>query len=235
MEKIKVKVTTKSNLFIGGTPSTFEIGGVDLYTVTKDKKPIIPGSSLKGVLRRIVRENSDLPGWDAVKDAYRSYLNDLQVESKSKLDGITVVDEERLNKMEKRFAEAKQKVSAEYIFGIPGFNGSPKLIFNDLEIESNREKNENIFSIDTKNSITVEYGKESEEIMSNPRVYKTVAPEVIFEGEIWLYGMEKLMQESEIVQTLVVNALKKLDEGYYRLGNSGSRGYGRVQVECEKL
>ena len=32
MERIDIRITTKTNLFIGDTPSTFEIGGIDAAT-----------------------------------------------------------------------------------------------------------------------------------------------------------------------------------------------------------
>ena len=52
---IKIRIKTLSNLFIGGTPMPFEIGGIDQWTaVDGEGFPCIPASSLKGALRAIV-------------------------------------------------------------------------------------------------------------------------------------------------------------------------------------
>ena len=46
---IHISVKTLSNLFIGGTPTPFEIGGIDQWTaVDEEGFPCIPASSLKG-------------------------------------------------------------------------------------------------------------------------------------------------------------------------------------------
>ena len=56
MSKFKITVTTKSNLFIGGNPTMFEIGGVDQYTIVDtDQRPYIPASTLKGVFRQCLK------------------------------------------------------------------------------------------------------------------------------------------------------------------------------------
>ena len=57
MERIDIRITTKTNLFIGDTPSTFEIGGIDAATkINYQGLPVIPASSFKGVLKRIIRD-----------------------------------------------------------------------------------------------------------------------------------------------------------------------------------
>ena len=59
---IEIRVKTLSNLFIGGSPMPFEIGGIDLWTaVDEEGFPCIPASSLKGALRRQQRGKRDRP------------------------------------------------------------------------------------------------------------------------------------------------------------------------------
>ena len=53
---LSLKITTKSSLYIGGMPQGFEIGGIDMATVTRDSKPYIPASSFKGALREICKD-----------------------------------------------------------------------------------------------------------------------------------------------------------------------------------
>ena len=55
---INARIKTLSNLFIGGAPMPFEIGGIDQWTaVDEEGFPCIPASSLKGALHAIVRED----------------------------------------------------------------------------------------------------------------------------------------------------------------------------------
>lgn len=66
---------------------------------------------------------------------------------------------------------------------------------------------------------------------SKPRTYQTARSGIVFEGEIRLYKMEKLGdQAGELCKEYLIYNLKKFNEGIYRLGNSKSRGYGRVEI-----
>lgn len=74
MERIKIELTTLSNLFIGDTPSSFEIGGIDQYTKTDFyNKPLVPASSLKGVLRRIISDMETDGTAEEIAKAYKDY------------------------------------------------------------------------------------------------------------------------------------------------------------------
>ena len=51
---IKIRVKTLANLFVGGNPRPFEIGGIDQWTtVDEEGFPCIPASSWKGAIRAI--------------------------------------------------------------------------------------------------------------------------------------------------------------------------------------
>lgn len=233
MSKIRFRLTTESNLFIGGTPTTFEIGGVDLYTVTDyTGYPIIPASSIKGALRNIVREIGDSDE-RAVKigECYKAYLELIRVKDVR----LTEDDEIKYNE---RFTNEISEASAQSLFGVKGFNNTPKLIFNDLTVEDKPKSPDSLFSIDSKNTIS----QSEKEISANPRTYKTVRPGVTFCGEILFYQLKKLeVKESEkeegaekvedCVKELIEKALIEFNKGIYRLGNSGSRGYGRVRID----
>ena len=102
-------------------------------------------------------------------------------------------------------------------------------------INSNKITKENILemhhlfynSIDSKNAImdsAVDNG-----LRSLPRVYKTVRPEIAFCGNILLYRMELL--EMDGIEEFIKSAVLEFNDGIYRLGNSGSRGYGRIETE----
>lgn len=240
MEKIKIKLRTESNLIIGGTPNFFEIGGVDMETVLDYKgNPCIPASSLKGILRRIVRElqeegnsNSDsITIW--ITNLYKNYFNYLLNEINKQ-----AISEEKLKKTKESLEEIRNNCSAEYLFGIQKVNRSPKFIFNDLQLKKEKDKKKkDIFSIDTKNAITL---NNDDTVSSNPRTYKTIRPEVTFLGEIWFQGSEQLCKgnsevSKEDIEKKILELLEKvfdeLNSGIYRMGNSGSRGYGKVHID----
>lgn len=228
MEKIKFKMTTKSNLCIGGVPKMFEIGGVDMETVTDyNGQPIIPASSLKGVLRRIIKEmDSQEETAKAIAEAYQKYLKKLKEETLKLLaSGEYKLEQERISAMEKRFNYEITNASTEHLFGIQGFNDTPKLIFHDLKLK-NAVKD--WYSLDSKNKI--EFIKKN--TVANPRTYKTVRPGITFCGEIILHRME-LLQVNGVAE-FIKRALMHFNDGIYRLGNSGSRGYGYVEVKFDE-
>ena len=130
-------------------------------------------------------------------------------------------------RIEERYLEAANEVSPEYLFGIKGFNNTPKLLFGDLLLCSEFRDKKTCFSIDMKNTIDTR-GNAPE---SRPRTYQTARSGIVFEGEIRLYKMEKLDdQAGELCKEYLIYNLKKFNEGIYRLGNSKSRGYGRVEI-----
>lgn len=231
---IRLRITTQSNLFIGGAPVPFEIGGIDLQTIVDPEGfPYIPGSTLKGVLRAIIREDESKTAKD-IAQRYAVYLKEEKETNWERIQEYTrnLSDtKEALTRIEKRYNEAteEKKLSQEYLFGIKGFNNTPKLFFSDLLLskESRCEKKP-LFSIDMKNSIDDKDGV----LFSNPRMYRTARAGLVFEGEIRLHKMELLGEGAlELCKRYLLDNLLKFNDGIYRLGNSKSRGYGKVKVE----
>lgn len=228
MEKIHIKITTQSNLMIGGIPTSFEIGGIDAYTVVDFKnRPFIPASSVKGSLRRIVQDMEKANDFEAeiIRECYREYLQELCSKNEKLLEDNMEkkLDKERVKALRDRFAKTVRNASALYLFGIQGFNMTPRLIFNDFVLPEETDT-QNVFSIDAKN--TIYYSEDA--IEANPRMYQAVRPGVDFFGEIGFYRMEEL--KADCIKSFVERALMEYNNGIYRLGNSGSRGYGRVSV-----
>ena len=235
MEKMTITIETKSNLLIGGTPPNFEIGGIDMYT-KKDKQgyPIIPASSFKGALRAMVRDIKDNPEANKIKNSYADYFQKLYEQNLEKMKSLNI-DSDRKNKMKKHFEDALKNVSAEYLFGVVGFNHTPKLLFYDFTIEEEIKKQNNteqFFSIDAKNTIDT---KLEDRITANPRVYQAVRPNVKFKGEIIFYQMEELDIKTEEIRQFLETVICQFNHGFYRLGNSKSRGYGLISVEINKM
>lgn len=223
---ITIKMKTLSNLFIGGAPVPFKIGGIDQQTATDQEGfPCIPASSLKGALRAVIREDHSMMA-DEINRLFTEYL--IHEKEKNWPEIQTIVKEkEGLDRIEARYLTAEKEVSPEYLFGIKGFNNTPKLLFGDLLLCSEFRDKKTCFSIDMKNTIDTR-GNAPE---SKPRTYQTARSGIVFEGEIRLYKMEKLGdQAGELCKKYLIYNLEKFNEGFYRLGNSKSRGYGRVEI-----
>ncbi|WP_182188083.1 RAMP superfamily CRISPR-associated protein [Pectinatus frisingensis] len=226
---VKYKVKTLSNLFIGGAPLPFEIGGIDQQTtLDQEGYPYIPASSEKGSVRSIVHEdNSDEK--TAITKLYTEYLKSEEIKNRDKIKTL-VKEDEALARVRERYKEAQNAVSAEYLFGISGFNNTPKLMFSDLRLCEKFRDEKSCFSIDMKNSITAN----GTTLTSNPRTYKAARSGLTFTGEIRLHKIDALGKGAEqLCKDYIIYILKKFNEGIYRLGNSKSRGYGKIGVSIE--
>lgn len=232
---IKFEINTLSNLFIGGAPIPFEIGGIDQQTAVDWKGfPYIPGSSFKGALRDIVREDKSEDA-EMILELFKEYIKKEQERNAEFIqEHVKKKDaserKEILDRIEKRYEKVNKDVSAEYFFGIEGFNNTPRLLFNDLHLSGKYSDKKSCFSVDMKNKI--EFKEDKPE--SNPRTYKTARKGLTFEGEIQLYKIELLGEDAvKLCREYVIYNLKKFNDGIYRLGNSKSRGYGRIEVIVE--
>lgn len=230
---IKIRVELLSNMFIGGTPMPFEIGGIDQWTaVDEEGFPCIPASSLKGALRAIVMEDRS----EEAKKIERWYAELLRKEKEDNWVQIQECykdNEEALIRIENRYKYAIEHASAGYLFGIREFNNTPKLLCNDLRLNTQYHDLKTCFSIDTKTSIE----NNKIEIKSNPRTYKTAKKGLVFEGEIELYRFESELPDEDTItlcKRFIISNLEKFNEGVYRLGNSKSRGYGKIKVFLEE-
>ncbi|BBM36942.1 RAMP superfamily CRISPR-associated protein [Pseudoleptotrichia goodfellowii] len=226
MRKIKVKIETKSNCLIGNHTQSFSIGGVDqCTTVDNDGKPLIQASAFKGSTRFIVKsEGSDM---EETKKFYKNYLEDLLKKyEKRKLENN--LNSQNLEEIINKIKECINDLKPEYLFGIEGINTTPRLYFSDLKVVDGRKNTEEYFIIDSKTAIL----EDGDEVVSNPRTYKAIRPGVKFEGEIILRDFKNFVDIKKIAAELV-EKLELFNDGYYRMGNSKSRGYGKISIETE--
>ena len=226
MRKIKVKIETKSNCLIGNHTQSFSIGGVDqCTTVDNDGKPLVQASAFKGSTRFIVKsEGSDM---EETKKFYKNYLEDLLKKyEKRKLENN--LNSQNLEEIINKIKECINDLKPEYLFGIEGINTTPRLYFSDLKVVDGRKNTEEYFIIDSKTAIL----EDGDEVVSNPRTYKAIRPGVKFEGEIILRDFKNFVDIKKIAAELV-EKLELFNDGYYRMGNSKSRGYGKISIETE--
>lgn len=225
---VKIEIKTQSNLMIGGTPAPFEIGGIDQCTVVDGEGfPYIPASSLKGALRGIVTKDTSETAAKIAK-LYEELLRKEKDEKWEQICEVLSGDEAAIKRVEERYRQAMESAAANYLFGIREFNNTPKILFNDLRLKEEYRNEKQCFSIDAKTSVF----SNNEEVKSNPRTYKAARIGLVFEGELEFYHFEGDFCEADICmcKNYLIRQLEKFNEGSYRLGNSKSRGYGKICV-----
>lgn len=221
-----------SSCLIGNQTESFSVGGIDQSTtVDENGNPIIHGSAFKGAFRNIVREREKMS--EEVTPT-KDYVKSLVEKTLEKYKAISEEEKtEKINKMLANLEEKAKNPKAEYIFGMEGINGMPRLFCSDLRVAINQGKSqEDYFLIETKNSLEEKEG----EIFSNPRTYKVVKPGVVFKGFIRFVNpfFEESKDEADKLEGIkceLEKALMAFNDGIYGIGNSKSRGYGQVQVE----
>ena len=235
MFEIKIKLTTESCCLIGNQTESFSVGGVDQSTtIDENGRPIIHGSAFKGALRNIVRELEKKEGNMEETKKYVKRLIEKILENYKSED---IFKTEKIKKMilnlEKKLGSNELK--AEYIFGMEGVNGLPRIFCSDFRVIESENKKEDYFLIDTKTCIEEVNGN----IISNPRTYKVIKPGIKFEGIIRFYNPFFMTNEDETekietpIEKELRDALGMFNEGLYGIGNSRSRGYGQIRVEFD--
>lgn len=223
--KIEYTLTTMSGCLIGNQTQSFSVGGVDqATTVDETGYPMIPGSAMKGALRAMLIEERE--ECSVITEYYQSYFNKLE-EKYERLESKV-----KQNLDHELFEKYKKEISPSYIFGLSGWNQMPKLYFSDVrmsEEEKKERKPEDCLLIDTKTAILEEADGQ---VSSNPRTYQVVRPGTRMDGEIFFKGANSA-DENKIRKMMdkMKDLLLEFETGFYLIGNSKSRGYGRVKVE----
>ena len=232
MFEIEIKLKTKSSCLIGNQTESFSVGGVDqATTIDENGKPVIHGSSFKGALRNIVREKEKE---ERKMIETKKYVKLLIEEALKKYENISKT--EKIDKILSNLEEKAKNSKAEYIFGMEGLNGMPRLFCSDFRVLEGKDEQENdYFLIETKNNLEEKDGK----IFSNPRTYRVVKPEIMFKGVIrfqnpFFRGSKEELEELAKIKEELKEAIMEFNSGFYGIGNSKSRGYGQIEVEIVK-
>jgi CRISPR-associated protein Csm3 len=252
------KIICQTGLHIGGSNNSIEIGGSDNVIIRDsiNNLPYIPGSSLKGKIRNLLELNdeeiyknveqnngepsthgivADVFGKASDKSDYNINTSDLTQESEDKLI-------EMIKDLQKQIDELKNnKESVENTDSITSAednntsNAFAKLIVRDSypTEETIRRWDENYEIV---NGSELKYENKIDRIRctSNPRNIERVPIESEFEFEMifGIYDDENEKYAKEVCK-LLIKGLKLLEDNY--LGGSGSRGFGRVEINDLKL
>ncbi len=227
--KIKVSITAKTGLHIGGSKENIEIGGID-NIVEKLKVfkpdwteeeyydvPYIPGSSLKGKLRSLL-EWVEKPNYSD----FNKYDNNKPIALAPK------------NEKERGYPCKCGTCLVCKLFGVHQAKNIQEPVRMRIEDLYPTESTINLWErvldsgyteMKTENMINRIRG-----VAENPRHTERVIAGSEFEGWITIRLFEKDRNGEEFIK-LLKRAFDMLEDDY--LGGSGSRGYGRVKIKVK--
>lgn len=203
---LDITLDVLTGLFIGGNDNGFDIGGADSNVIKNPltKEPYIPGSSVKGKLKSLLKYVYGSP----VKNG-EGKLVDLEFSDVSIKNIFEPEDKEDIKAIRVTRAIFRDftltEESKEYLQKQLGGLGS----FTEIKAE---------------NTINVIKGKSD-----NLRFIERVPAGAKFEGQIVLNVFEG--DDEEKIKSVIKEALHLLEMNY--LGGSGTRGYGRVKVNYD--
>lgn len=221
---IRGKIIAKTGLHIGGSKSALNIGEIDMNVIkTPDRKPYIPGSSLKGKLRSIIAKiegcqniESDLP-----------YIKEIFGETgeKAKQKTLTIfrdsiwVEPENFGawELEMDYTESKWETAIDRIKGTAK-RGSLRQI-ERIPAGSEFELN-----------IVVDFLSPTEFTNSEIKVPQ-------FQQLHEVISKEKTIDDNskKILTYLIVlrRGLALIEDDF--IGGHGSRGYGKVEIKVDEI
>lgn len=209
---LKGHLICETGMHIGASKENIEIGAIDAPVVRDPvtREPYIPGSSLKGKLRVLLEKSFG-------KIPNRSIGSDVKVH---------VCDD----------AAGAFNCEVCRVFGSTGKGGGDnfpsRIIIRDLHLT--KESIEMLSDIDTGLQYTewkFENAIDRVTSAANPRQIERVPRGAMFEFEM-IYNVEEPTQiESDLKNIKLALDLLQLDA----IGGHGSRGYGKVRLEYEKI
>lgn len=222
-KKIKIygKIHVKTGLHIGGTDTGIAIGGADNIVArnTFDKKPYIPGSSIKGKMRSLIEK---IEGKVSIKPGKDKKGNTVYTGEICKLESEDLVQ----------------------LFGFAAENSSvaeksapTRLLVRDAMLTD--ESFEKLSNLDQTNMYLTELKAENNidrlTSAATPRFFErvTAGTEFNFEFIIDIYNLDKEGNREERLIQKLADAMELLEHDY--LGGHGSRGYGQIKFKETKV
>ncbi len=194
-----------TGLHIGGGNDAMMIGGIDNAVVkTRDGKPYMPGSSLKGKMRSLLEIKYGL-----YKDEKEGTGSPCDSDGQS-ADDIT------------NQKNGKKKLTLLKLFGDPNPNsklGITRATFGDCYLADGAKEGDQLTEAKYENTVDRKTGT-----ATNPRQTERVCAGVKFGYAIRVKVLES--DDETAFKTLLKEGLELVEADY--LGGSGSRGYGRV-------
>lgn len=212
IKEITGKIVLKSGLHIGAGDTEMRIGGTD-NPVAKHpytNEPYIPGSSMKGKVRSLLELQSGLMGMTNGAPLGIKDLKNLEDE-----------DREICRKIVTLFGASGADADDKNEIGVTRVSFADATLSKEWK-EQARRRHLSYTEVKSENSIN-----RIEGTAKNPRFIERVPAETIFSFSIGL----KVFENDQGLEDLLLKGLKLLEMD--ALGGSGSRGYGRIQIQFD--
>jgi len=206
---ISANIKAVTGLHIGGSNTGMEIGGLDKAVIRNplDKRPYIPGSSLRGKMRSQTEKVLGKPQNNRIAQVS---IHTCKNEADYKKDGGCVVC---------------------HIFGVPaeiGYSGPTRLVVRDTPLsqasaEALDKVNTELRYAELKTEVAIDRVTSA----ATPRTLERVPAGAIFGPAELVFGIYETA-DFERLRT-VIDALQLVEDDY--LGGAGSRGSGKVCFE----
>jgi CRISPR-associated protein Csm3 len=205
---ITANIKSLTGLHIGGSSTGLEIGGVDKAVIRNpvDKRPYIPGSSLRGKMRSQTEKM-------------------LGKKQNNRIGQVTI----HSCKTEKEYNEGGGCVVC-YIFGVPAeeFSKPTRLVVRDVRLtDQSAEDMDNANTELRYAEIKTEVAIDRVTSAAVPRSLERVPAGAVFGPAEFVFGIYETADYQRL--KTVIEALQLVEDDY--LGGAGSRGSGKVQFE----
>ncbi len=203
---IRANIEALTGLHIGGSGTGLEIGGVDKAVIRNpiDKRPYIPGSSLRGKMRS---QTEKVLGLKQNNRIGQVTIHTCRNEADYKADGGCVVC---------------------HVFGVPaeiGYSGPTRLLVRDVSLtdESAEEMdraNTELRYAEIKTEVAIDRVTSA----ATPRSLERVPAGAVFGPAELVFGIYEPADYQRL--KVVIDAMQLVEDDY--LGGAGSRGSGKV-------
>lgn len=209
---ITANIKALTGLHIGGSGTGMEIGGVDKAVIRNplDKRPYIPGSSLRGKMRS---QSEKLLGKKQNNRIAQVTIHSCKTEAEYTKDGGCVVC---------------------YIFGVPAedYSKPTRLVVRDVRLtdqsaEAMDKANTELRYAEIKTEVAIDRVTSA----ATPRSLERVPAGAVFGPSEFVFGIYEKADFDRL--KTVIEAMQLVEDDY--IGGSGSRGSGKVQFEGIKI
>lgn len=209
---ISANIKSLTGLHIGGSGTGLEIGGVDKAVIRNpvDKKPYIPGSSLRGKMRS---QTEKMLGKKQNNKIGQVTIHTCKTKDDYNKDGGCVVC---------------------HIFGVPAedFSGPTRLVVRDVRLteasaEAMDKANTELRYAEIKTEVAIDRVTSA----ATPRSLERVPAGAVFGPAEFVFGVYEPADFDRL--KTVIEALQLVEDDY--IGGAGSRGSGKVQFEDIKV
>jgi len=231
LKKIEITgiITLKTGLHIGGTNSSMQIGGIDKGVIRNpiSNQPFIPGSSLKGKMRTLFQVSKGII--KTLDKPMGGNVNNVATDDKEDADLFGNASSDKKQKASRLIVRDCEMTNAKEVLEkteMPYTEGKTEVVIDRITSAASPRQIERVpagakFSLNMVLNIWEQDNNEQK----------------LFEYPSGYYRNPKLCKEQDNNEQklfeYLFQSMELLRDDY--LGGSGSRGYGQISIDIEKI